>query len=141
MKDKRKEILRDLLGEFATDGEPEDEKGEAPEETPVRRDLHDNGEEESFKLDKIMKKPSKKAPKKMKKVSGGSEAEIVKEGVIPHYNVTLPKFSDSEQELFDEIRGKLVEVAVSQGEDFNIDEDSGRSNFYFCQPYAKSAKT
>lgn len=124
MKDKRKEILRDLLGEFATDGEPEDKINETSAEPSFKRDLHDEGDEEGFKLDKIMKKPSKKAPKKVKKVSDGFKAEIVKEGVIPHYNVTLPKFSDSERELFNEIRGKLVEVAVAQGEDFNIDEDS-----------------
>lgn len=127
MKDKRKEILKDLLGEFASEEEPKDtstdifgpdnedeESAEKPEEKP---------EDKGFNLDKVMKRPSKRA-KSVKKVSNVLKAEIVEDGLIPTYNVSLPKFSDNERQIFNEVREKLVEVAVAQGEDFRIDEGS-----------------
>lgn len=127
MKDKRKEILKDLLGEFASEEETKDtssdifrsdsedeETTEKPEEKP---------EDKGFNLDKVMKRPSKRA-KSVKKVSNVLKAEIVEEGLIPTYNVSLPKFSENERQIFNEVREKLVEVAVAQGEDFRIDESS-----------------
>ncbi|AEG18945.1 CpaF family protein [Methanobacterium paludis] len=125
MKDKRKEILKDLLGEFATTEETEEDKGEIIRRKREKKEiLPDKKDEDGFKLDKIMKKPSKKHSKKIKKVSDSFKAEIVEEGLIPRYNVSLPKFSEKENLLFNEIREKLVEVAVSQGEDFRIEEES-----------------
>ena len=62
--------------------------------------------------------------KSVKKVSDVLKAEIVEEGLIPNYNVSLPKFSEKERLIFNEVREKLVEVAVAQGEDFRIDEGS-----------------
>ena len=68
MKDKRKEILRDLLGEFATDEESRDDsndifgkdtrrkRGEI-EANIYRQNLRKRG----FNLDKVMKRPSKRA--------------------------------------------------------------------------------
>lgn len=128
MKDKRKEILKDLLGEFGSEEEGEsegvieEEEYTLPpeEETPP---VPEEGEEEKFTLDKIMKKPPKR-PKKVKRTSKGLQAEIIEEGLIPKYNVSVPHFSDKEQLIFNEVREKLVEVAVAQGEEFNIDEDS-----------------
>jgi archaeal flagellar protein FlaI len=128
MKDKRKEILRDLLGEFASDDADDDEsndifksksddEGERIEKTSVK------SEEPEFNLDKVMKRPSMR-PKTVKKVSSGLKAEIIEDGLIPTYNVSLPKFSDKERQIFNEVREKLVEVAVAQGEDFRIDEGS-----------------
>ena len=81
MKDKRKEILRDLLGEFASDEDTEndsndifkskmDEKEEKVGESPVESD------ESEFNLDKVMKRPSRR-PKTVKKVSNVLKAEIV----------------------------------------------------------------
>jgi flagellar protein FlaI len=131
MKDKRKEILRDLLGEF---GSEDDEDGDdfvveekqplPPEEKapPVQEE-----EEEEFSLDKIMKKKPKKPSKRTKKVKKASDAfkaEIIEEGLVPKYNVSVPHFSDKETQIFNEVREKLVEVAVSQGEEFDIDEES-----------------
>jgi flagellar protein FlaI len=128
MKDKRKEILRDLLGEFASDEDTSeesndifksksDDKEEAIEESSLEP------EEPEFNLDKVMKRPSRR-PKTVKKVSNVLKAEIVEDGLIPTYNVNLPKFSDNERLIFNEVREKLVEVAVAQGEDFRIDEGS-----------------
>ncbi len=128
MKDKRKEILRDLLGEFASEEDTQndsndifkskfDEKEEKVEESPAESD------ESEFNLDKVMKRPSRHA-KTVKKVSNVLKAEIVEDGLIPTYNVSLPKFSDKERMIFNEVREKLVEVAVAQGEDFRIDEGS-----------------
>lgn len=127
MKDKRKEILKDLLGEFASEEEakesssdifgPDSDEGETaekPKEEP---------EDKGFNLDKVMKRPSKRA-KSVKKVSSVIKAEIVEDGLIPTYNVSLPKFSENERQIFNEVREKLVEVAVAQGEDFRIDESS-----------------
>ncbi len=125
MKDKRKEILRDLLGEFGSDEEKEEEIVEE-EEYPVPRKEREPPvpeEEEKFTLDQIMKKPPKRE-KKVRKASTGLKAEIVEEGLIPKYNVSVPHFSDKEEMIFNEVREKLVEVAVSQGEEFNIDEES-----------------
>ncbi|PKL67484.1 MAG: secretion protein [Methanobacteriales archaeon HGW-Methanobacteriales-1] len=70
-----------------------------------------------------MQKPVK-SQKIIKKTTDNSRAEIIEEDLIPEYNVSVPKFSDSEKQLLNEIREKLVEVAVSKGEDFKIDESS-----------------
>ena len=124
MKDKRKEILRDLLGEFAADDdEPREEKEEIPKRVKEKEEsADDNLEEKLLNLTKVSK--SAKKPKKIKKVSNVFKAEIVEEGLIPTYNVSVPKFSEKEKALFNEVREKLVEVAVSQGEEFRLDEDS-----------------
>lgn len=122
MKDKRKEIIRDLLGDFAEDEEDEDTiYSESREEKP-RREKMAVSDDEVFKLDKIMKKPSRHT-KKIKKVSDVMKAEIIEEGLVPHYNVAVPSFSSKEREIFNEIREKLVEVAVAQ-EDFQVDADN-----------------
>ena len=184
MKNKRKEILRDLLGEFGSEeGNEEDserseektyeksvkeskyvpEKLEREEEdSPIdsyiyRKIEHEEGdkstesylprkverkeekslffddEEDGYQLDSIMgneptlekviDKP-KRRPKKIKKMTEGIKAEIIEEGLIPSYNVNVPKFTERERQLLTEIREKLVEVAVSQGENFKIDENS-----------------
>lgn len=130
MKDKRKEILKDLLGEFGSEEDRDEDSVEEEEyplprekkAPPVREEVPEE-EEEKFTLDKIMKKPPKRA-KKVRKASDGLKAEIIEEGLIPKYNVSVPHFSDKEELIFNEVREKLVEVAVSQGEEFNIDEDS-----------------
>lgn len=124
MKDKRKEILRDLLGEFAADDDgPREEKEEIPKRVKEKEEsADDNLEEKLLNLTKVSK--SAKKPKKIKKVSDVFKAEIVEEGLIPTYNVSVPKFSEKEKALFNEVREKLVEVAVSQGEEFRLDEDS-----------------
>ncbi|EKQ55333.1 MAG: Flp pilus assembly protein, ATPase CpaF [Methanobacterium sp. Maddingley MBC34] len=130
MKDKRKEILKDLLGEFGSEetrdeDSIEEEDYPLPREKkapPVREEVPEE-EEEKFTLNKIMKKPPKRT-KKVRKASSGLKAEIIEEGLIPKYNVSVPHFSDKEEMIFNEVREKLVEVAVSQGEEFNIDEDS-----------------
>jgi archaeal flagellar protein FlaI len=133
MKDKRKEILKDLLGEFGSDeesdeGSVEEEDYSLPREkkekvSSVRDKVREDEDEDDFTLNKIMKKPPKRA-KKVKKASDGLKAEIIEEGLIPKYNVSVPHFSDKEELIFNEVREKLVEVAVSQGEEFNIDEES-----------------
>lgn len=125
MRDKRKEIIRDLLGDFA---EEEDSEEDVPqeEEREVRRKprkVISDEEDDTFKLDNIIKNPSKKKTKKIKKVSDVMKAEIIEEGLVPNYNVTIPSFSAKERQLFNEIREKLVEVAVTQ-DDFKVDEDS-----------------
>ena len=124
MKDKRKEILRDLLGEFAADeDEPREEREEIPKRVKEKEEsVDDSLEEKLLNLSKVSK--SAKKPKKIKKVSNVFKAEIVEEGLIPTYNVSVPKFSEKEKALFNEVREKLVEVAVSQGEEFRLDEDS-----------------
>lgn len=126
MRDKRKEIIRDLLGDFAEEEDGYmDEDGEEEEEEVKRKvkDKISDSDEEVFNLDKIIKKPSKKKTKKIKKVSDVMKAEIIEEGLVPNYNVTIPSFSSKERQLFNEIREKLVEVAVTQ-DDFKVDEDS-----------------
>ncbi|NYB51470.1 MAG: CpaF family protein [Methanobacteriaceae archaeon] len=127
MKDKRKEILKDLLGEFGSEEENETVVQEEDFSIPVEEKeplIPDEEDEEEFTLDKIMKKPPKRTKKVRKSVSKGLKAEIIEEGLIPKYNVSVPHFSDKEEMIFNEVREKLVEVAVSQGEEFNIDEDS-----------------
>jgi flagellar protein FlaI len=52
------------------------------------------------------------------------DVEIIEGDLIPQYKVSLPKFSEKERELLNEIREKLVEVAVSKGEEFRIDEST-----------------
>ncbi|WP_321422460.1 CpaF family protein [uncultured Methanobacterium sp.] len=129
MKDKRKEILKDLLGEFGSDDDHDNDLA-AEEEYPLPREKKVSSvvekapeEEEEFTLDKIMKKTPKRK-KKVRKSSDGLKAEIIEEGLIPKYNVSVPHFSDKEELIFNEVREKLVEVAVAQGEEFNIDEES-----------------
>jgi len=128
MKDKRKEILKDLLGEFASDEDVDEESDDIfksrsdDKEDHIKKSSVKSAEPE-FNLDKVMKRPSRR-PKTVKKVSNALKAEIVEEGLIPTYNVSLPKFSDNERQIFNEVREKLVEVAVAQGEDFRIDENS-----------------
>ena len=122
MRDKRKEIIRDLLGDFA-DEEDEKEVEEVTKDEEedveikeskrkVKEVISDSDEE--FNLDKIIKKPSKKKTKKIKKVSDVMKAEIIEEGLVPNYNVTIPSFTTKERQIFNEIREKLVEVAVTQ---------------------------
>ena len=198
MKNKRKEILRDLLGEFGSsddlNGNRDERENEVVEE-PVkeqeyepmqteyeqerqedlegrseyveersersevpdferseyaedkseqkRRSFFDDDDDDGFKLDNIMggssDKPTsrkiderpvenaekpKRRPKKMKKTSKGIKAEIIEDGLIPLYNVSVPKFTERERQLLNEIREKLVEVAVSQGDNFQVNEES-----------------
>ena len=194
MKNKRKEILRDLLGEFGSSDDltgnrderenevveepvkeqeyepmqPEyeqerqedlDGRSEYVEERPEKPDFErseyaeDRSEQkrrsffddddDGFKLDNIMggsvdkatsnrmsKEPvepaekPKRRPKKMRKTPNGIKAEIIEDGLIPLYNVSVPKFTERERQLLNEIREKLVEVAVSQGDNFQVNEES-----------------
>ncbi len=110
MRDKRKEILREILGEFAADDETSHK-----EEKPSTED------ESSFKVEKVLEKPS---PKPAPRGPAIKDVEIIEGDLIPKYKVSLPKFSEKERELLNEIREKLVEVAVSKGEDFRIDEST-----------------
>ena len=127
MKEKRKEILKDLLGEF---GSSEDSKIDEDEEfedelEPEREKMEDilfGGEEEYSDIESVVKKASK--PKRIKKMTEDVKAEIIEEGLIPNYNVSVPKFSDRERQLLTEIREKLVEVAVAKGEEFKLDENT-----------------
>jgi len=127
MKEKRKEILKDLLGEF---GSSEDSKIDEDEEfedelEPEREKMEDilfGGEEEDSDIEAVVKKASK--PKRIKKMTEDVKAEIIEEGLIPNYNVSVPKFSDRERQLLTEIREKLVEVAVAKGEEFKLDENT-----------------
>ena len=126
MSDKRKEILKDLLGEFGSDDEAEETSEEQDYPLPTKeKDPKIEEEEDAFSLDKIMKK-APKSPKrpKAKRSSDELKAEIIEEGLVPKYNVSVPHFSEKESLIFNEIREKLVEVAVSQGDDFRVDEDS-----------------
>ena len=122
MKDKRKEIIRDLLGDFAEDSGEEEENTENDKVENSKKSNFGLDDEEAFKLNKIMKRPAKRL-KKVKKVSDVMKAEIIEEGLVPNYNVSIPSFTNKEKELFNEIREKLVEVAVAQ-DDFKVDEDS-----------------
>lgn len=123
MKDKRKAI-KDLLGDFAADKEFEEEIGKKlSEKTPEKDVQPTSDQDEVFKLDKILKRPSKR-PKNIRKVTDVTKAEIIEEGLVPRYNVNVPQFSEYESLLFNEIREKMVELAVSQGDSFLIDEDS-----------------
>ncbi|MGC9517537.1 MAG: CpaF family protein [Methanomicrobiales archaeon] len=128
MKEKRKEILKDLLGEFgSSEGSDEDIEEELEEEyDPEREKIEDilfGGEEEDSNMEKVVKRSSEPT-KRIKKMTEDVKAEIVEEGLIPNYNVSVPKFSDRERKLLTEIREKLVEVAVSKGEEFRLDEES-----------------
>lgn len=187
MRNKRKEILKDLLGEFGSEDTededdivPEEKKDEKPVEEPkyvpeklerdeeeefsedssvnsymspkIEREDEDDSydsylphkverkkektllfdeDEKGYELDaimgdksaveKVIEKP-KRRPKKIKKMTEGIKAEIIEEGLIPSYNVNVPKFTERERQLLNEVREKLVEAAVSQGENFSIDE-------------------
>jgi archaeal flagellar protein FlaI len=127
MTDKRKEILKDLLGEFGSDEETEETIEEEDSSLTTKERVQEvvEEEEDSFSLDKIMKKDprSPKRPK-VKRTPDALKAEIIEEGLVPKYNVSVPHFSEKESLIFNEIREKLVEVAVSQGDDFRVDEDS-----------------
>ena len=143
MKQKRKDILKDLLGEFGSEDYSEDTENDSddnlqevefeevitPEEKPqtwldeAEEEEEEEEEEEAFNLEKIMQKQSK-PQKTVKKTTDSSRAEIIEEDLIPQYNVSVPKFSDNEKQLLNEIREKLVEVAVSKGDEFKIDESS-----------------
>jgi flagellar protein FlaI len=125
MSDKRKEILKDLLGEFASDDEVEETSEEQDYPPPTKLDSHKTDEEEdTFSLDKILKSPRSRKSPKVKKTPDELKAEIIEEGLVPKYNVSVPHFSEKEALIFNEIREKLVEVAVAQGDDFRVDEDS-----------------
>ena len=183
MRDKRKEILRDLLGEFGsseeTDSNTEDneetiekivEEPDIPEKLENNREelfeqkyeprkieeeddedlfaqfnkskkseaaeiksrIFTEKEEDHFQLDKIMKDSEEERVKHnsirskppIRKPSEGMKAEIIEEGLIPAYNVNVPKFTDRERQLLNEIREKLVEAAVSKGDSFQIDQGS-----------------
>ncbi|HPX78003.1 MAG TPA: CpaF family protein, partial [Methanobacterium sp.] len=128
MRDNRKEIIRDLLGDFADEGEEQEQYPVSDDEDEtvkrkVKKVISDSDEDDAFQLDKIIEKPSRKKNKKIKKVSDVMKAEIIEEGLIPNYNVAIPSFSTKERQLFNEIREKLVEVAVTQ-DDFKVDEES-----------------
>jgi len=126
MRDKRKEIIRDLLGDFADEEEGGEYIPREEEDEPVKRKdrkVISDSDEDAFNIDKLIDKPSRKKTKKIKKVSDVMKAEIIEEGLIPNYNVTIPTFSAKERQLYNEIREKLVEVAVTQ-DDFQVDEDS-----------------
>lgn len=185
MRDKRKEILRDLLGEFGsseeTDSNTEYNKEtiektvEEPEYIPeklendrkelfeqryrpekveqemeeedlfaqlnrskkseaaeIKSRIFDEKEEDPFQLDKIMEDSEvesiREKPKRRSQttntLSKGIKAEIIEDGLIPSYNVNVPKFTDRERQLLNEIREKLVEAAVSKGDSFQIDQGS-----------------
>ncbi|MDZ4171861.1 MAG: ATPase, T2SS/T4P/T4SS family, partial [Methanobacteriaceae archaeon] len=139
MKQKRKDILKDLLGEFGSEDYDEIEKESEDNEKPAEVDepvipeekpfniIEDNEEEEededSFNIEKIMERQVK-PQKTIKKSTDHSRAEIIEEELVPEYNISVPNFSDNERLLLNEIREKLVEVAVSKGDDFRIDESS-----------------
>jgi len=132
MKDKRKEILKDLLGEFGSDEEAEDlvkeevveEDYPSPPEEKKPIIPEEKEGEDDFSLDKLLDEKERRKrpkPKKVKKKSKTFQAEIIEEGLVPRYNVSVPHFTEKETLIFNEVREKLVEVAVSQGEEFNID--------------------
>ncbi len=120
MNRKRKDILRELLGEFGSGEETEPIEEEEELKTEEMEEIFVPKEKEKLKLGEIIKKP----PKEIKKIEGATKVEITKEELIPLYKVHVPKFTESENKLIKEIREKLVEIAVSKGEKFEIDEDS-----------------
>lgn len=127
MKDKRKEILRDLLGEFAGDDDPLDDSKDLVKQIKEEKKEQisktlNKSKDSGLNLD-VMKRPYKH-PGSAKKASDFIKTEIIKEGLIPNYNVSVPKFSDKERLIFNEVREKLVEVAVSPGEKFSIAEEN-----------------
>lgn len=127
MKDKRKEILRDLLGEFAgDDASPNGSKDlfkqiKEEKKEQISKTLN-KSKDPGPNLD-VTKTPTKH-PESAKTVSNFFKTEIIEEGLIPNYNVSVPKFSDKERLIFNEVREKLVEVAVFQGEKFRLDEEN-----------------
>ncbi|GAB4306034.1 MAG: CpaF family protein [Methanobacteriaceae archaeon] len=128
MKEKRKEILKDLLGEFGSSEDSSSDSDEEMEEElkPEREEMEDilfGGEEEDSDIEAVVQKASK-PKKRIKKMTEDVKAEIIEEGLIPNYNVSVPKFSDRERQLLTEIREKLVEVAVAKGEEFRLDENT-----------------
>lgn len=128
MRDKRKEILKDLLREFGSDEDNEhlDEKiyeKHVSNTENIPEKLDDSYYDHGYNLDEIIGNESivekvsdefKRPPKKIKKMTEGIKAEIIEEGIIPSYNVNVPKFTEHERQLINEVREKLVEVAVSQ---------------------------
>ena len=44
-------------------------------------------------------------------------------GIIPHYDVAKQKYTSEEKILLDEIRENLVDLAISSGDSFQIDEE------------------
>lgn len=127
MKQKRKDILKELLGEFGSDEDLEemdrpDSEVETQEKSEKLEPIFEE-EEDSFNIDNIMEKTSS-SPKTIKRMTPDIKTEIIEEELIPNYNVSVPKFSDRERTLLNEIREKLVEVAVSKGDEFRVDEES-----------------
>ncbi|WP_429224007.1 CpaF family protein [Methanobacterium oryzae] len=104
-------------------------KSEAAE---IKSRIFDEKEEDPFQLDKIMEDSEvesiREKPKRRSQttntLSKGIKAEIIEDGLIPSYNVNVPKFTDRERQLLNEIREKLVEAAVSKGDSFQIDQGS-----------------
>jgi len=132
-KQKRKEILKDLLGEFGsseeTGGETE-EAGELETERLGTEELDTEEIEEAFvpkrstlELESSVKRPRTR-PKKVKKVHGITIPEAIEEELIPSYKVSVPKFSQREKQLLKEIREKLVEAAVSTKGEFVLEEST-----------------
>ena len=74
-------------------------------------------DEDKFSLDNLLtetKRPDRPKPKKkVKRTSKAFQPEIIEEGLVPRYNVSVPHFTEKETLIFNEVREKLVEVAVS----------------------------
>jgi archaeal flagellar protein FlaI len=120
MKQNRKEILMELLGEFGSGEESAEEKNEEYEsETNEMENKVSYEEEGLIKLEKSFKTPSKE----IMNVSEQIKAENT-EGLMPVYQVNIPNFTKKERVLLNEIREKLVEAAVSKGGEFKIDEET-----------------
>ncbi len=111
MKDKRKKILKEILGEFASDESYGLKIGEGIEEK--------KSSEGGLEVTEIIKRRSPSS-----RVEDIKEIDIVEEGIVPVYEVPLPKFSKKERELINEIREKMVEAAISKGEEFKIDKET-----------------
>ncbi len=58
MKDKRKEIIRDLLGDFADDSGEEEESTEIDKVENAKKSKFGLDEDEAFKLNNMMKRPA-----------------------------------------------------------------------------------
>lgn len=126
MKQKRKEILRELLGEFGSDEYSENNVILESESEPIKESEKpdvDSKAEDSFDISKIMEKKSK-PQKSIKRKTPVIKPEIIEEDLIPNYNINVPKFTDKERVLLNHIREKLVDMAVSKGDKFHIDEDT-----------------
>ncbi len=129
MKQKRKDILKELLGEFGSDEDleesdiPDSDVETREKSEKLEPDFEEQEEEDSFNIDNIMDKTSRSS-KTIKRMTPDIKTEIIEEELIPNYNVSVPKFSDRERTLLNEIREKLVEVAVSKGDEFRVDEES-----------------